>query len=241
MKKIVIIADSLSLPRPKELGDIPYEGTYPYLLDMGLRTKLGNNAPVVMEKGKRARTITDVKNDWVEYVSWRKPEVVIVHVGIVDCAPRVFLPQQKVFVDRIRVLWLRKLILHFVKKYRRNIIRLFPNRVYTPFDFYKATVQHIIELAMQDKIKALIFINTISPPDSFEYRSPGCQKNVEMYNKILYQATLNKDVYLIDINKIFSEGGLLDKYITNDCHHLTVEGNKVLAIHLQNLLLDIFM
>jgi acyl-CoA thioesterase I len=236
MKKIVIIADSLSLPRPKDLGDIPYEETYPYLLDLALRAELGNQAPIVMEKGKRARTITEVINDWKEYVTWRRPEVVIVHTGIVDCAPRVFLPKQQAFVDSIRINWIKKLILSFVRKYRRNIIKLFPNKVYTPLETYKSAVVELTDLAKLDGVKALIFIKTVTPPDDLEYRSPGFHKNVNIYNKALDQVRANPGVYLIELDNIFHESGNLEKYILNDGFHLSVEGNRVLAKQLVHLL-----
>src|SRR5918992_220711 len=103
--KIAILADSLALPREDVGGDEMLEVTYPYLLDQSLRRQFGANAPLVYERGMRRRTIEYVLDDWNEQVELKKPDVVIVHVGIVDCAPRVFLRREGAFVANIRIAW----------------------------------------------------------------------------------------------------------------------------------------
>ena len=91
--KIVVMADSLAMAREGETN-VAYETTYPYLLDQWLRQRFGSRAPLLIERGMRRRTIEYVLDEWYELVDLRKPEVVIVHVGIVDCAPRVFLRRE---------------------------------------------------------------------------------------------------------------------------------------------------
>lgn len=233
MKKIVIIADSLSLPRPESHGNIPYEETYPYLLDVSLRNQLGTNAPIIMEKGKRGRTITEVVDDWQEYVSWRKPDIVIVQAGIVDCAPRVFLPNQRDFVGRIRIRFIREILLKLVSKYRRMIIKTCPNKVYTPLPIYRDAATKLTELAKQDNVQALIFINIVFPPDFLESKSPGFQENVRLYNEALEQCKAKPGVYVVDLNGLFREQGNAEGHLLYDGHHLSVEGNRCLAKHLE--------
>ena len=111
--KIVILADSLALPRENVGGEDLLEATYPFLLDHSLRQRLGAAAPIIFERGMRRRTIEYVLDEWNELVKLRKPDVVIVHVGIVDCAPRVFLRREASFVANIRFAWLRNRILKF--------------------------------------------------------------------------------------------------------------------------------
>ncbi len=239
LKKIVILADSLSLPRPEHLGDISYEETYPYLLDVSLRNLLGKNAPVVIEKGKRSRTITDVATEWQEYVSWRKSEIVIVQVGITDCAPRVFLPKQRAFVGRIRVRAIREMLLKFVHKYRRQIISASPNKVYTPLQQYRDTVAKLVELARQDGVKALIFVKIVFPPDFVESRSPGLQENVRLYNNVLDQIKSRPGVHVVELNELIQNQEDSESHILDDGEHLSVQGNQLLAKHLEKLVSDI--
>lgn len=241
MRKIVIIADSLCLPRPQDQGDIPFEATYPYQLDIKLRSEFGSASALVVEKGKRGRTVSEVVADWTEYVTLRKPDVVVMQVGIVDCAPRIFTPRQQIFVEGIRFQLLKNLVLAVVKKYRRQIIKSFPDRTYTNPDIFRQKLYEIVGLAERDNVKNLIIVNIITPPDDFEYRSPGAQANVSKYNQIIDKVSndmkTKKMITVVNVDEEFHKGGRLNDYILSDGHHLSVQGNKVVARLLEDILL----
>src|SRR5262245_43716680 len=110
LAKVLILADSLALPREGS-DDIPYETTYPYLVEESLRQHQDGPLPVVLERGMRRRTIEYVLDEWFELVELRRPDLVIIHVGIVDCAPRIFLRRERQFVENLRWIWLRERIL----------------------------------------------------------------------------------------------------------------------------------
>ena len=78
--KISILADSLALPRPPGEGDLLLEETYPYFLEHLCRQQYGINAPIVMEHGKRFRTIDQVVEDWPELVIVKQADIAIVMV-----------------------------------------------------------------------------------------------------------------------------------------------------------------
>jgi acyl-CoA thioesterase I len=157
--------------------------------------------------------------------------VVIVHVGVVDCAPRVFLRREGSFVANIRFAWLRERILKFAHDHRRAIIQR-RRRVYVPLPRFERLVQTVGEKAGEAKLKSLVFINIISPPDSVEERSPGFQNNVIAYNRVLQQQTKHKWVSLIDLNGLVqSEGG--SEKLTFDGIHLNERGHELLANEIQ--------
>jgi len=54
--KIVVMADSLAMAREGETN-VAFEATYPYLLDQSLRRRFQAEAPLVIERGMRRRTI----------------------------------------------------------------------------------------------------------------------------------------------------------------------------------------
>src|SRR6185503_6668370 len=98
--RIVILADSLVLPREEVGGEHCFEATYGFALYRALRDRFGGEAPLVIERGMRLRTIEAVLTDWHEQVTLRKADVVVVHVGVVDCAPRLFLRRERRFLAR---------------------------------------------------------------------------------------------------------------------------------------------
>jgi lysophospholipase L1-like esterase len=223
--KIAILADSLALPRQEEGGDTPYEATYPYLLEKKLRQL--DSETIVIERGMRRRTIEDVINDWVEIVELRKPEAVIVHVGIVDCAPRVFLRRERSFVERLRPAPVRTTILNFAHNYRREIVT-YRKKVYVSPERFAAGVKKVIELARSCNVQSLQFVNIIAPPATIEERSPGFLHNVEMYNRILESNASEPWIRLVDLNRRVAENGGTEA-LTVDGIHLTAQGHQILA------------
>lgn len=237
--KIVILADSLALPRPESEGDIPYEATYPYLLDQSLRQQLGARAPSVIERGMRRRTIEYVLDDWLEMVEMRRPDMVVVHVGIVDCAPRVFLRREANMVARLRPARLRNLVFDFVHKNRRRIVE-FRKRVYVPPERFRNLVREVIERARTQNVKSLVFVNIITPPVELEQRSPGFRQNAEIYNRILEaEAKEEPWIHLIDIDKIVRDEGGANTLLV-DGIHINEQGHKLLARELETHAMNVF-
>jgi acyl-CoA thioesterase-1 len=233
--KISILADSLSLPREDVGGDELLEVTYPFLLDRSLRKHFGDAAPLIFERGMRRRTIEYVIDEWNEQVELRKPDVVIVHVGIVDCAPRVFLRREASFVANIRFGWLRDRIFKFSHDHRKGIVK-FRRKVYVPLPRFERLVKTVVQKARETNVKSLVFINIICPPDSVEERSPGFQRNVMEYNRVLQEQTKHAFVTLIDLNGMVKDGGGSEK-LTVDGIHLNEQGHILLAEKLEELVL----
>lgn len=225
--KIVVMADSLAMPRQEGEGNIAFEATYPYLLDQSLRRQLGSQTPVVIERGMRRRTIEYVLDEWFELVELRTPDVVVVHVGIVDCAPRVFLRRERRFVENLRPARLRNLVLSFVHRHRRAIVKR-RGRVYVPPDRFSALVAQVVQKAKQNKLRSLVFVNIITPPAEMEERSPGFIENVNTYNEILKSQVQGEGIHLVDLNKIIRDGGGVEK-LTVDGIHINKIGHAMLA------------
>lgn len=235
--KVVILADSLALPRQEGEGNIPYEATYPYLLDEGLRRRLGQHAPWIIERGMRSRTIEKVLEEWFELVQLREAEVVVIHVGIVDCAPRVFMPRERAVVERLRPARLRVRFLDFVHRHRRGIITK-RRRVYVPLERFKALVEEAVRRGREGRLRALIFVNIIEPPQSMEERSPGFQRNVAEYNRVLAAQAAEPFVRLVDLDALIKAHGGAER-LTVDGIHVNEAGHRMLADELEGRLLEL--
>jgi acyl-CoA thioesterase I len=229
--KIAILADSLALPREDVGGDEMLEVTYPFLLDQSLRRQFGAAAPIIFERGMRRRTIEYVLDEWNEQIELRKPDVVIIHVGIVDCAPRVFLRREASFVANIKFGWLRDRIFKFTHDHRRAIVQ-FRRKVYVPLPRFERLVQQVVQKARESDVRSLVFINIIRPPDSVEERSPGFQNNGIAYNRVLQEQTRHPFVSLIDLNRLVHEEGGSEPLMV-DGIHLNERGHLLLARELE--------
>jgi lysophospholipase L1-like esterase len=234
--KIVIMADSLAMPRAGETN-IAFEATYPYLLEQSLRGRKETQSSIVIERGMRRRTIEYVLDEWQELVELKTPDVVVIHVGIVDCAPRVFLRRERQFVENLRPAWFRDAVLRYVHNHRSAIVK-FRNKVYVPPERFKSLLDQVFQKARECKVRSLVFVNIITPPVEMEQRSPGFIKNVQAYNEILRMKVQGEGAHLIDLDKIVLDGGGAAK-LTVDGIHINEEGHARLANEIEEHILSL--
>ena len=230
------MADSLAMPRAGETN-VAFEATYPYLLERSLRERKETQSSMIIERGMRRRTIEYVLDDWSELVELKTPDVVVIHVGIVDCAPRVFLRRERQFVESLRPAKLRDAVLRFVHNHRIGIVN-FRRKVYVPPDRFKALVAQVIQKAKESDLRSLVFINIITPPVEMDKRSPGFIDNVRIYNEILESSVKSPGVHLIDLNKIVEENGG-SKKLTVDGIHINEQGHVMLAQEIEDHILKL--
>lgn len=234
--KIVLMADSLAMAREGETN-VPYDATYPYLLEQSLKQRFQSEAPLVIERGMRRRTIEYVLDEWYELVDLRKADVVVVHVGIVDCAPRVFLRRERQFVENLKPAFLRESILRNVHRHRRAIVNL-RKKVYVPVERFDNLVAQVIERAKQSKLRSLVLVNIITPSVEMDERSPGFIKNVGVYNEILKSHATRAAVHLIDLDQMIKDAGGVEQ-LTVDGIHINETGHAMLATEIENHILSL--
>lgn len=234
--KIVIMADSLAMPRAGETN-IAFEATYPYLLEQSLRRRRETQSAIVIERGMRRRTIEYVLDEWQELVELKTPDVVVIHIGIVDCAPRVFLRRERQFVENLRPAWFRDAVLKFVHNRRSSIVK-FRKKVYVPPERFKPLLDQVFQKAQECKVRSLVFINIITPPVEMEQRSPGFIDNVQAYNEILRAKVQREGAHLIDLDKIVLDGGGAAK-LTVDGIHINEEAHARLAKEIEEYILSL--
>jgi len=234
--KIVVMADSLAMAREGE-SNVAYETTYPYLLDQWLRQRFGSQAPLVSERGMRRRTIEYVLDEWYELVDLRKTDVVVVHVGIVDCAPRVFLRRERQFVENLRPGFLRRSILDYVHRHRRAVVNM-RKKVYVPPERFNALVGQVMAKAKASELRSLVIVNIITPPAEMDERSPGFIRNVGIYNEILRTHAEANGAHLIDIDRLIKEAGGVEQ-LTVDGIHINEAGHKMLAQEIEKHVLNL--
>jgi lysophospholipase L1-like esterase len=200
MKKVLILADSLSLPRLNpEVCE--YEHTWPYLLKKEYQ---------VHQVSIGGGTISDLVRQ-IEYHKLFRPDVIILQCGIVDCAPRAL----GIFeLEMIKKIWgVRAMLLPFIKR-NSSAIRKYRNKTYTSPSVFLRSLKEI-----KAAVPTAIFFGIGILPTSSEYerKVPGITQRVDQFNAIL--ANFLKD-YFISVSAIDRE------LIMTDYIHLNARGQK---------------
>ncbi len=173
-KKIVIITDSVSMPRP----GIPYEDTWTYLLK---REFPGHDFIDRPARGSTSTRLVTEGGGGVDLLESYMPDIVILQLGMAECAPRLFDKRGLEFyiVSRIMPERIRRRYIEFVKKHRTRD----PQVTDVDPEQFRANITSFFDRAA--RIGARVIILPILPPTG-EYirKSPHIEKNVDLYNNI---------------------------------------------------------
>jgi hypothetical protein len=218
-KRIVIIGDSLAMPRPEE--GVEYEDTYPYLL-----FKKGYE---VINRSRRANDIKiqTIEQNILDDVIYLKPDVLVIHLGIVDCAPRVFSRTEQRILSLLSAV-IRKKIISFFSK-RRYFFTKIRQISYVSPDLYLNSLEKFINQT-RNIAKQIIFIKIKKTNEYNEKRSYQFNKKIEQYNQIIDLLSSKYEITVIDPNEF--KNGLLNDGIHINCqmhHYLANQINKYIS------------
>lgn len=211
--KIQVFSDSLALPRLYP-AKVYYEETWP--------AKLAANHTVA-QYSKGGGIIKDMF-DQVFYYQMFCPDIVILQMGIVDCAPRPFtLFEEHFFKLNFFTKGCKAVLKRLTKPWLKSVRKVAWTK---PKDFRHYCEQ--FKIAYPDiPVLALAILPSC---EGFEKLSKGITKRIAQYNTIL------KDVfgdYFVDTSAIPREG------IMTDFHHLTAVGHQFIYDLIQTRLTQI--
>jgi hypothetical protein len=203
MKKVLILGDSLPLPRYKPELCL-YNDTWPALIQKDYKVHM-----VAIGGG----TIKDLYRQ-MEYHMPFQPDYVILQCGIVDCAPRAL---GKLELEVMQSLWMTKrLVLPLVKRQNR-ILREVRKKTYTPPKQFESFLGKIKKSLADIPVFSIGILPTCS---EYERIVPGVTKRVEQYN----------DILLRFFNKNFISTAEIDRNgIMSDFIHLNGEGHQFIS------------
>lgn len=202
MKKILVLTDSLGLPRCNNGESVSYEKTWINLL------KSDFNIHQVSIGGA---TILDIVNQ-MDYHLLYYPDAVIVQAGIVDCAPRAFTKQERIFLSSIPII--NKIFNKISAKFGKQIRNIRQKSFTTPREFKSA----VIKLKNFYAPLPVYFLGIVPAVKEYEQKVKGIKKKIELYNSIL--KTNGNYISLEDFSI---------EHIMSDFHHLNENGNKYLS------------
>jgi acyl-CoA thioesterase-1 len=225
--RIVALADSLALPRDEKGEVLRWEETWPYLLAEQLA------GVDVINCGARARSSDQLLGDALyEHVALKRPDVVVVQVGIVDCSPRVFTKLEKRLLGLPVVpAPLRQRIIAHRAARRAEITRRDPlGRVHTPPADYARDVARFAQEARPLGAR-VVFLPVLSWPARMELKSPGHGGNVRLYNDLLRTAAREQGARFLEPEALVPEAEL-ERAFMADGYHLSAHGSRRVAEHL---------
>ncbi len=227
-KRVVVVADSLAMPRNEEGGVVKYEETWPFLLAQEFP------ALEIINKGERARTIRTTKNG-IEEILLLTPNIVIFQIGVVDGSPRIFTGFEKRILRRLPSR-LRKYIINQRSKNRNRITSKNPlAKVEVKPNEYETVFREVInKLKNTNFIESVVLIPIVANFDYMNTKSKGFSENIKLYNTILDKLARETDSIFLPLENFNQENQKL--LFTADGYHLNALGNSILAKSLLDVL-----
>lgn len=228
LKVITIAGDSLSMVSPEK--EIFYKDTYPFKLQMMLNLTEYNIA--LRSNGRNNVLSQALRENLDRNVLYNNSRYIIFHLGIVDCAPRLFgLMEDRIifFLSQMPIIkFFVNLLIKFKSKYRRFFTRYFPKTYVSRKDF-KGKYEYILEeVKNKARPRKVFLINIADTNEKNKLRSFDFEKNIRDYNNILEGLVLkNRD--FCELVDVFSATKENKDLMLDDGIHLSKAGHDFLA------------
>jgi lysophospholipase L1-like esterase len=234
MERILIRVYGDSLAMPREGERIAMHETFPELLRAKCEERLPGVVVHVANRSRGAATISSAFELYVHDSGFFGPgtDVLIIQIGIVDCAPRP-IPR-----------WLKKTIGIFPGRVQRPIIDFLHNNrrriqgsgfVFreTPPKRFAAEYRRLLQRAARE-CRHVYVINMPPTTAEMDAHSPGFAGAILRYNDILgglVRELAAPNVHLIDVYRAVTErqDGLVTFVNQRDGHHITHAGHDLYA------------
>ena len=228
---VVIISDSLGLPRPDAKGT-PRKGAEEIYANLLAGMLDGRRVdPICQRFFTTTHAIVQLE---------REPDLgrgadVVLHLGLNDAPRRMFLERQRIAVTLIPEP-VQKRIVTFAQKYRVHILRHLPPLYYTPPETFAANLDFIARTLKARNARRIIFTTIIVPPLKFWNATPNLEVFFSKFNHIIMSTAMQNGILLLDIDRhVWAR--LPETPLNADGMHLSARGpplSGVLPLGFQN-------
>jgi len=218
-KRLVVLSDSLGRPRPEIDGADKTELWQVY--GSILQTLLGDDW--VVDLIYIDSLDSDDAIHWNQrMVAYRRPDLVIYHLGINDCAPRLFSKgSRSILLHSWFKFVTRDIGVRVLSRYRRFFTRV-RKITYVPLSRFAANLRCMLQVVLEYSPSCrFIAVLIATPAASLVSRSHGYGANVERYNAVLKELFPNH----VDVDSLL----LGDSPLIADGIHLQARAHKMLA------------
>ena len=203
MKRILIISDSLGLPRVDPSIVYDFE-CWTHKLDSAIK----NPTIVYAHKGL---TTDDIVRQLAGVLQAYTPDIVIMQVGIVDAAPRILSRRQLRVLSSIPLI--SNLTRYLIRKLRQHILKRI-KKTYVSIGQFEENLKII---ASYYGFENLFLIPIFPASDAYEEHSPSIKANINAYNDVIRRYNMiDYDCHVPDI------------FTLKDFHHLNKDGHQLI-------------
>lgn len=227
--KILAIGDSLALPGHGN----SYEDTWIYKLKQSytgydfityFRRQLTTDVLVSMGGGFHGPDKLPKGADCLEFF---KPDIVILQLGIVDCAPRLLYEFERKIIGQLPQNILER-YLYIVKKLReRNL-----NNTFVSPEKFTTNLREYLHRCAVLEVKKVIYIGICYPDNTMIEKNPTIGESVNYFNKIILQLA---DEYNF-LKPIFPLDSRNKQGIYSDGYNPNQKGHSVILNELINIM-----
>ncbi len=177
--RLGLLADSLGLPR--NIDDIAISETYPEMVRIELAKINPHN--VVYTDARHARKMPDGLEIWENYFCMYDLTHLLIQIGVVDAAPRVFTLRENRFVSSIRPRFFKSFVISTASRHRAWFVKT-RRKVYTKPKAFEESFRTLVEAASAQGV-SIAAMSICHTHDALCKRSPGFNENMDKYNDIL--------------------------------------------------------
>lgn len=229
-KKILAIGDSLALPGHGN----KYEDTWIFKLKVKFpqydfityfKRQLTTDVLVTMGGGEEG---IDKKPKGADCLEFFKPDIVILQLGIVDCAPRLLYNLGKKIVNRLP---------NFVSTSYINFIKLIRKRnienTLVPIKKFRSNLELYFQRCLKENVQKVIIVAISYPDEKMVRKNTDIGTNVDSYNMLFYEFAMKYDFITI-LTSLDSRNS--KEEIFEDGYHPNIYGNNLLFTSLAEIL-----
>lgn len=240
-RRVVILADSLGLPRPAHPKDFldSQPTTYALALQQATRRRAEiGGPPTAIDPLCQRYATSDTVLENMALASLEGADV-IVHVGLNDFSRRIFMERQRLAMKLLPADLVNRIVrFSQVNMYRADIIRHFNDFAYVSLEDWTANIGTITEKAKAAGARSVTWFTIIQLPMKVESHTPYYRYNVLRYNLALYEAHRHGLIDILDIDRMFWEQGF-ESHVDADLMHLSLKGHTYVANRLMERFFDL--
>lgn len=225
-RRVMIVADSLGLPRPEESADLAAAagGVYAGLIHDALAAR----GPAAVDAHCQRFFTTDDALALVEANPGRLAGAhLFVHLGLNDCAVRMFMPAQRLAVGLLPP-ETAAAVVGFARTWRAQIVAAYPEHQYVPLGRFGRNLAAIAAQALRAGAASVAFATILTPPLKFWRRTPQVCRRFTAYNLRIMEVAVETGALVIDIDRLLWHDGV-GRLAAPDGMHLAPAGHQATA------------
>ena len=222
-KGLVVLGDSLGLPRPDSKAGLTAgaDHTYPMMV---LDHMPGHGVESHCQRYFTTQSVVDLLRSTPQLGAEAD---VLIHVGLNDCATRMFLESHRLALDLLPPEIKERVVL-FAQHHRREILTHLPALHYVDPKNFRANLNACLRMLSERNAHRVLLATIILPPEQFWADTPGINQNFASYNLDIMSAAESGGAEIFDIDRlIWARQG--KRVLLDDGMHLSADGHALFA------------